>query len=39
MATRNEAPALMAIHLGSILKEELLERGISQKVFAKRIEL
>ena len=39
MATRNEAPALMAIHPGSILKEELMERGISQKDFAKRIEM
>ena len=39
MATRNEAPALMAIHPGSILKEELLERGISQKVFAGMIEM
>ena len=37
MATRNEAPALMAIHPGSILKEELIERGISQKDFAKMI--
>ena len=35
MATRNEAPALMAIHPGSILKEELIERGISQKRFCK----
>lgn len=39
MATRNEAPALMAIHPGSILKEELIERGISQKDFAKMIEM
>ena len=37
MATRNEAPALMAIHPGSILKEELIERGISQKDFASMI--
>ena len=37
MATRNEAPALMAIHPGSILKEELIERGVSQKDFAKMI--
>lgn len=37
MATRNEAPALMAIHPGAILKEELIERGISQKEFAKMI--
>ena len=39
MATKNEAPALMAIHPGSILKEELAERGISQKNFAKSIEM
>ena len=39
MATRNEAPALMAIHPGSILKEELIERGISQKDFAKMISM
>lgn len=37
MAIKNEAPALMAIHPGSILKEELMERGISQKDFAKMI--
>ena len=37
MATKNEAPNLMAIHPGSILKEEILERGISQKDFAKSI--
>ena len=37
MAIRNEAPALMAIHPGTILKEELIERGISQKDFAKMI--
>ena len=37
MAIKNEAPALMAIHPGSILKEELIERGISQKDFAKMI--
>lgn len=39
MATRNEAPALMAIHPGSILKEELIERSISQKDFAKMISM
>ena len=39
MVTRNEAPALMAIHPGSILKEELIERGISQKDFAKMISM
>lgn len=39
MATRNEAPARMAIHPGSILKEVLMELGISQKDFAKRIEM
>ena len=39
MATRNEAPALMAIHPGTILKEELIERGISQKDFAKMISM
>lgn len=39
MATKNEAPVLMAILPGSILKEELRERKISQKEFAKRIEM
>lgn len=39
MAIRNEAPALMAIHPGNILKEELKERGISQKEFAKMVEM
>ena len=39
MVIRNEAPAQMAIHPGSILKEELKERGISQKNFAKKIEM
>ena len=39
MVIRNEAPAQMAIHPGSILKEELKERGISQKNFAKEIEM
>lgn len=39
MATSVEAPIFMAIHPGSILKEELIERGISQKTFAKDIEM
>ena len=39
MATKNEAPALMAIHPGSILKEEIVERRISQKELAKSIEM
>lgn len=39
MAIRNEAPALMAIHPGTILKEELIERGISQKDFARMISM
>jgi HTH-type transcriptional regulator/antitoxin HigA len=39
MATKNEAPNLMAIHPGSILKEEILERRISQKELAKSIEM
>ena len=39
MATKNEAPALMAIHQGSILKEEIVERRISQKELAKSIEM
>jgi HTH-type transcriptional regulator/antitoxin HigA len=39
MAIKNDAPALMAIHPGSILKEELVERGISQKDFAKMISM
>lgn len=37
MAAKNEAPALMAIHPGYILKEEIIERGISQKDLAKGI--
>ena len=37
MATSIEAPIYMAIHPGSILREELMERGISQKTFAKKI--
>ena len=37
MATKNDAPALMAIHPGNILKAELVERGISQKDFAHKI--
>lgn len=39
MATKNEAPNLMAIHPGSILKEEIRERRISQKKLAKSIEM
>lgn len=39
MATRNEAPVLMAIHPGSILKEELNERNLSQKAFAGLIDM
>ena len=39
MATNIEAPIFMAIHPGCILKEELIERGISQKTFAKDIEM
>lgn len=39
MATNIEAPIFMAIHPGSILKEELIERGIPQKQFAKDIEM
>ena len=37
METRNEAPARMAIHPGSILKEELLERHIKQRDLAQRM--
>ena len=37
METRNEAPARMAIHPGSILKEELLERKIKQRELAQRM--
>ena len=37
METRNEAPARMAIHPGSILKEELLERKIKQRDLAQRM--
>ena len=38
MATRNENPApFMAVHPGMMIKPELDERGISQKVFAKMI--
>ena len=36
MGTKNEAPARMAIHPGSILKEELRERGIKQRELAQR---
>ena len=39
METKIEAPIFMAIHPGSILKEELVERGIPQKQFAKDIEM
>lgn len=34
MEKRNEAPARMAIHPGSILKEEIRERGIKQRELA-----
>ena len=38
MATRNEAPApFMAVHPGMMIKPELVERGISQKEFAKML--
>ena len=37
MEKRNEAPARMAIHPGSILKEELLERKIKQRDLAQRM--
>jgi len=38
MATRNENPApFMAVHPGMMIKPELKERGISQKVFARSI--
>lgn len=38
MATNNNiAPALMAVHPGEILGEELKERGLSQKAFAAQI--
>lgn len=37
MEIRNEAPARMAIHPGSILKEELLERKITQCDLAQRM--
>lgn len=36
MGTKNEAPARMAIHPGSILKEELRERGIKQRELAQQ---
>ena len=37
MGTRNEAPARMAIHPGTILKEELRERKIKQRELAEQI--
>lgn len=37
MGTRNEAPARMAIHPGSILREELRERGIKQRELAQKM--
>jgi len=38
MATKNNiAPALMPVHPGEILLEELKERGLTQKVFAAQI--
>lgn len=37
MEKRNEAPAAMAIHPGSILKEELRERGIKQRELARQM--
>ena len=38
MATRNENPApFMAVHPGMMIKPELVERGISQKEFAKML--
>ncbi|MBR5101088.1 MAG: HigA family addiction module antidote protein [Bacteroidales bacterium] len=39
MEIRNEAPARMAIHPGSILKEELLARKIKQRELAQRMEV
>ncbi len=39
MGIRIESPALMPIHPGSILKEELKERGISQKMFARMADI
>ena len=38
MATKNENPApFMAVHPGMMIKPELVERGITQKVFAKML--
>ena len=38
MATRNENPApFMAVHPGMMVKPELVERGITQKEFAKML--
>lgn len=37
MGKRNDIPAQMAIHPGSILKEELRERGIKQKELARQM--
>lgn len=38
MATRNNiAPAFRPVHPGEILKEELKERGLTQKTFAEQI--
>lgn len=37
MVIKNEAPAQMAIHPGNILKEELKERGISQKISQRKL--
>ena len=38
MATRNENPApFMAVHPGMMVKPELVERGITQKDFAKML--
>lgn len=37
MATRNEAPVRMAIHPGTILKEELRERKIKQRELSEQM--
>lgn len=37
MATRNELRPYLPVHPGTILKEELRERGIKQKTFAEMI--
>lgn len=40
MATRNETPApFMAVHPGMMIKPELQERGITQKVFATMVDV